>query len=98
MSLCIASQFYQAHGREPSNAELASAAEMPEAKLELLLKSDRSPISLDKPKDREGSGGDVRSWLETIPDSKLPPEEYCQVGQYQQVHFSPHAQSVSYKR
>ncbi|KAL1498787.1 hypothetical protein AB1Y20_014094 [Prymnesium parvum] len=70
----VRAQFYSSRGRPPSTAELAKATEVPQAKLEMLLKSDRDPISLDKARFETGSRDD-QPWVETIPDSKLPPEE-----------------------
>lgn len=76
-------QFYTSNGRAPSSEELAKATEVPKAKLELLLKTDRSPISLDKM--RFAAGSDDRALIDTIPDSKLRPEEFFEARLRRQV-------------
>lgn len=76
-------QFYTSNGRAPSSDELAKATEVPKAKLELLLKTDRSPISLDKM--RFAAGSDDRALIDTIPDSKLRPEEFFEARLRRQV-------------
>lgn len=53
-------EMYQALGREPSNEELANESGLPEAKVELLLRQSRDPVSLDMPvgADEEAPLGD----------------------------------------
>lgn len=71
------SAFYNACGRFPTTAELAEASQVPQPKLELLLQSDRDPISLDK--QRLTASSDDRPWCEMIADGKeTSPESHVE--------------------
>ncbi|QYH19632.1 sigma-70 family RNA polymerase sigma factor [Corynebacterium aquatimens] len=56
----IRREMYQSLGREPTNEELAEESGIPEAKIEMLLRQSRDPVSLDMPvgADEEAPLGD----------------------------------------
>jgi RNA polymerase sigma factor (sigma-70 family) len=65
----------QAHGREPTTAELATATGLPREQVESLLATERAPRALEAPL-REGEGGET---LEDLLADPLAEEEYEQI-------------------
>jgi RNA polymerase sigma factor (sigma-70 family) len=66
----------QAHGAEPTGAQLAAATGLSRAQLDSLLATDRTPRSLEEPLD--GGDGGTATFGETIADPAAE-EEYEQV-------------------
>jgi len=67
----VRGQFLAAHGRAPTSTELAEAADVTPAKLQMLLSSERGTISLEAHR----RSSDDRSWHELIPDQNQQPEQ-----------------------
>lgn len=66
--------FYLAHGRYPSEEELASSLHISESKLRLALSSSRELVSLEAPCFTNKRSADDKAWLDMIPDEAPKPE------------------------
>ena len=66
--------FYLAHGRSPTELELAGSLGISEAKLRLALSSSRELVSLEAPYYRNKRPSEDKAWIDCIQDDAPKPE------------------------